>query len=167
MNKQFEYAGFVVRLSAYTLDFIIIGLPVASIIVLLFGLKADIATTLITGLLFSLLITRHGATPGKKIAGLRVVSKEGVNPTFMEAFLREFVGKFISGIVLGLGYFWVIFDKEKQGWHDKIAGTHVVIVKPLAGSKKVIVYFITAMVISLSMLLLMSAAVLVAKGAFL
>jgi len=167
MNKQFEYAGFVVRLSAYTLDFIIIGLPIAAIVVLLFGLKADMVTALISSLLFSLLITRHGATPGKKILDLQVISKEGTNPTFVEAFLREFVGKFISGIVLGLGYFWVAFDKEKQGWHDKIAGTHVVIVKPLAGIKKFIVYFITAIVILLFMLVLISTAVLIAKGLFL
>ena len=32
-------------------------------------------------------------------------------------------------IFLGIGYFWVAFDKRCQGWHDKIAGT-VVIFKP-------------------------------------
>ncbi|HNR59128.1 MAG TPA: RDD family protein [Methanothrix sp.] len=25
-----------------------------------------------------------------------------------------------------LGYIWVLFDKKRQGWHDKIAGTYVV-----------------------------------------
>jgi uncharacterized RDD family membrane protein YckC len=33
---------------------------------------------------------------------------------------------FISLIALGLGFFWIAFDAEKQGWHDKIAGTVVV-----------------------------------------
>jgi uncharacterized RDD family membrane protein YckC len=28
--------------------------------------------------------------------------------------------------VLFLGFFWIIWDAEKQGWHDKIAGTVVV-----------------------------------------
>jgi uncharacterized RDD family membrane protein YckC len=32
----------------------------------------------------------------------------------------------ISGIVLLLGYAWVLIDKKRQGWHDKIAGTYVV-----------------------------------------
>jgi uncharacterized RDD family membrane protein YckC len=29
--------------------------------------------------------------------------------------------------VLNLGFIWVAFDKRKQGWHDKIAGTVVII----------------------------------------
>jgi uncharacterized RDD family membrane protein YckC len=33
---------------------------------------------------------------------------------------------FFSLLVAGLGFIWIGFDKEKQGWHDKIAGTVVV-----------------------------------------
>jgi uncharacterized RDD family membrane protein YckC len=40
-------------------------------------------------------------------------------------FLRQIV-KNISGVVLLLGYLWMLWDKEKQCWHDKIAGTVVV-----------------------------------------
>jgi len=29
-------------------------------------------------------------------------------------------------VALFLGFFWIIWDKKKQGWHDKIAGTLVV-----------------------------------------
>jgi len=32
----------------------------------------------------------------------------------------------ISGVVLFLGYLWILIDKKKQGWHDKIARTYVV-----------------------------------------
>jgi uncharacterized RDD family membrane protein YckC len=28
--------------------------------------------------------------------------------------------------VLFLGFFWILWDKDQQGWHDKIAGTVVV-----------------------------------------
>jgi uncharacterized RDD family membrane protein YckC len=28
--------------------------------------------------------------------------------------------------VLFLGFLWIICDKEKQGWHDRIAGTVVI-----------------------------------------
>ena len=34
---------------------------------------------------------------------------------------------FLDGIGNGLGYLWIGFDKRKQGWHDKIAGTVVII----------------------------------------
>jgi len=36
------------------------------------------------------------------------------------------LGCFISIVVIGLGFIWIAFDPEKQGWHDKIAGTVVV-----------------------------------------
>jgi uncharacterized RDD family membrane protein YckC len=31
-----------------------------------------------------------------------------------------------SVAVLGLGFFWIARDPERQAWHDKIAGTYVV-----------------------------------------
>ncbi len=67
-----------------------------------------------------------GRTPGKMILGLQVVGEDGKPLTFGVAFLRA-VGYFISSIVLNLGFIWVAFDKRKQGWHDKIAGTVVII----------------------------------------
>ncbi|HPD56894.1 MAG TPA: RDD family protein [Smithellaceae bacterium] len=67
-----------------------------------------------------------GRTPGKMILGLQVVGEDGKPLTFGIAFLRA-VGYFISSIVLNLGFIWVAFDKRKQGWHDKIAGTVVII----------------------------------------
>jgi hypothetical protein len=38
----------------------------------------------------------------------------------------EVFGKFVSGLFMGIGYFWAIWDKDGQAWHDKIAGTVVV-----------------------------------------
>jgi uncharacterized RDD family membrane protein YckC len=32
----------------------------------------------------------------------------------------------ISGLILDLGYLWILIDENKQGWHDKIADTYVV-----------------------------------------
>lgn len=66
-----------------------------------------------------------GRTPGKMILGLQVITDQGQPLTFGIAFLRS-VGYFISNI-LYLGFLWVAFDKKKQGWHDKIAGTVVII----------------------------------------
>ena len=69
-----------------------------------------------------------GATPGKMVMKIKVIKKD--TPTaeigYGGAFVREVVGKLISGIVLGLGYFWILWDKDKQGWHDKFASTVVV-----------------------------------------
>ncbi len=39
---------------------------------------------------------------------------------------REILGKFVSSILLGIGYLMVAFDSQKQGLHDKIADTYVI-----------------------------------------
>ena len=74
------------------------------------------------------LIGYKGQTIGKMALGIKVVNLNNTqtHPDYVHAFLREIVGKLISAAVLLLGYIWVIFDKNKQAWHDKIAGTVVI-----------------------------------------
>jgi uncharacterized RDD family membrane protein YckC len=69
----------------------------------------------------------RGQTPGKMIMNIKVIRPDGSNMTFGMAFLR-YLGYIISTIPLFLGFIWIAFDKQKQGFHDKIAGTFVVIV---------------------------------------
>jgi uncharacterized RDD family membrane protein YckC len=73
----------------------------------------------------------NGRTPGKKLLGLQVVSADGSPISFGVAFLRS-VGYLISSLLftVPLGYIWAAFDRKKQGWHDKIAGTVVIIREP-------------------------------------
>ena len=62
-----------------------------------------------------------------KLLSVQVVHHQtGAIPGFGKMFLREIIGKFVSGLFLGLGYFWAIFDKNNQAWHDKLAGTVVI-----------------------------------------
>ena len=49
----------------------------------------------------------------------------GAELTLVDAFIR-YVGFILSCIVIFIGVIWVAFDANKQGWHDKIAGTYVV-----------------------------------------
>jgi uncharacterized RDD family membrane protein YckC len=77
--------------------------------------------------IFFLTLLSKGMTPGKWLLGEHVVEKlSGKYPGFWTMILREVIGKFVSGIFLGLGYFWAIWDKDNQAWHDKIAGTVVI-----------------------------------------
>ena len=87
------------------------------------------------GLLFVLLVWAvaylamlgRGLTPGKLVMRERVILRStGQPPGFLKMLLRELFGRFVSGLFLGLGYFWAIWDKDGQTWHDKIAGTVVV-----------------------------------------
>ena len=51
---------------------------------------------------------------------------DGSDLTYGRAAKREILGKFVSSILLGIGYLMVAFDNQKQGLHDKIADTYVI-----------------------------------------
>ena len=67
----------------------------------------------------------NGQTPGKMMLGLRAVKKNGARFRLADALLRNVIGYTLSGMFL-LGYLWVLFDRESQTWHDKLAGTVVI-----------------------------------------
>ena len=73
------------------------------------------------------LVATKGASIGKNFMKLKVTDLEGKYPIgYGKALLREVVGKFVSSIILYLGYLLIIVDERKQGLHDKIAGTYVI-----------------------------------------
>jgi len=69
-----------------------------------------------------------GQTLGKWAAGIAVVDAEGRAPGVAMAIPREVAWKVVSYGAAGFGLLWVLFDKERRGWHDRLAGTWVVLV---------------------------------------
>lgn len=67
-----------------------------------------------------------GATPGKKIMGLKVISTKKRKLSFGQVLKRETLFRGISISVFGLGYITGFFDEEKRTWHDKLAHTRVI-----------------------------------------
>lgn len=67
-----------------------------------------------------------GQTPGKMALRLQVVHSQGAALGFGRAFVREVIGKFTSGLLFGLGFLIVAFDRNKQGFHDRLAATVVI-----------------------------------------
>jgi uncharacterized RDD family membrane protein YckC len=65
-----------------------------------------------------------GTTIGGIVLGLKVARMDGQPVTFAVALVRALAAAF-SIVVLFLGFLWIAWDAEKQGWHDKIAGTVV------------------------------------------
>ena len=75
---------------------------------------------------FGYFYSQKGASPGKMVMNLRVVNTEdGKNLTYMRAFLRETVGKTISGLPIALGYIIAAFREDKKTFHDMIFDTQV------------------------------------------
>ena len=90
------------------------------------GLMATIFGVLV-GLTYSVFFTGYcGQTPGKMALRIKVIRTTGEEISYGRAFIREVPGKFLSSILLGIGYLMVAFDSQKQGLHDRIADTYVI-----------------------------------------
>jgi uncharacterized RDD family membrane protein YckC/ribosomal protein L40E len=73
---------------------------------------------------------------GKRIVGLRILrARDGVLPGYGTGLLRTILPSLIGAVPFAgsilqlLNYLWCIWDSQKQTWHDKIAGTVVVVAK--------------------------------------
>jgi uncharacterized RDD family membrane protein YckC len=87
-------------------------------------ITGTVLLTLLVIAYYTFFWTLVGFTPGKALLGLKVVRKNGAKISFGRSLLR-FFSYWISAIPLFLGFFWVLWDPKRQGWHDKIAGTQV------------------------------------------
>jgi uncharacterized RDD family membrane protein YckC len=65
-----------------------------------------------------------GTTFGGIVCRLRIVRLDGSPLRFVDALVRGIASLF-SVAVVGLGFFWILKDEERQAWHDLIAGTYV------------------------------------------
>lgn len=119
-----EYATFLSRALAAIIDGILIGVVTSG----LSGFTDNnnsIGTLIGAAYHIYMLVNYNGATLGKQAMGIKVVTASGQPIDYKTAALR-YIGYIISGLALGLGFIWVLFDEKKQGWHDKIANTYVV-----------------------------------------
>jgi len=122
-------AGFWIRTFAYIIDGIGIGI-VSGIIssITSSGATASNGLNLLIGLAYFAYFWSAqggGQTLGMRVFNLKVIRTDGSALTLTQALIR-YVGLFISFVCFAIGVIWVAFDAEKQGWHDKIAGTYVV-----------------------------------------
>jgi uncharacterized RDD family membrane protein YckC/Flp pilus assembly protein TadD len=138
LNSKSQYANFGRRLAANIIDFLILILIIKGIgsslnLNLLFievtqtnDLFARVLGFLIP-LAFSVLfwVNFEGATPGKRFLGIKVVKESGEALNYPTALIR-YIGYCISAIPLFFGYLWMLWDKKRQTWHDKLAKTVVI-----------------------------------------
>ncbi len=122
------------RLTAFMIDEAVLLIPLLLIQYIVLTLTSLPSRNIISIILQVILIygynilfiAKDGATIGKKMMRLKVVTVKYGKVNFTHAVIRETVGKWISELVFELGYLWVLINKKRQGWHDTIAGTLVV-----------------------------------------
>ncbi len=159
-----KYAGFGRRLLAYLVDGGIV-IVISSVAETMLGQnpfaflngsaqqlhQLQTTTPTLVGLLIAFLyyilywVNYDGATPGKKLMAIRIIKDDDSKLTYPVAFIR-YLGIFLSSFFFGLGYLWVIWDKKKQAWHDKLAGT--VVIKTKNKPKTVLAILLSILFIS-------------------
>jgi uncharacterized RDD family membrane protein YckC len=133
-----KYAGFWIRTGAAIIDTLLIMVVSLPLLVAIYGwayfdsagLAAGPADFLITWVLPAVAVIAFWiikqATPGKMAVSTRIVDAETGEPASSGQLIGRYFAYFAACIPFGLGILWVAFDRRKQGWHDKLAGTVVV-----------------------------------------
>jgi uncharacterized RDD family membrane protein YckC/Tfp pilus assembly protein PilE len=127
MPAPIKYAGFWVRAGALVIDSVVMWFAGLALSSMLGNGKSNVALqTIVSFGYYVLMITYYQATVGKIVVGLHVERTSGERVGLGRAILREVIGKFLSTLLLGIGYFMAGWTKKKQGLHDMIADTVVV-----------------------------------------
>lgn len=130
-------AGFWIRFAALLLDSVLLNVVD---LILRDALGNDAGSTIgvLAGIVYfiALVGSPRGQTLGAMALRIRVISlATGGSIGYARSVVRYVVSLF-SGLVIFLGYFWMLWDREKQTWHDKAVGSVVVPVasNPIGGS---------------------------------
>ena len=122
-----EPAGFWRRFAGALIDGIVVGV-VDGILRAISGTAGQGLGILVSLGYFTYFHGKTGQTPGNAVLGIRVVDvrdRPGHPIGYGRAALR-WVVSIVSAIVFLLGYLWMLWDGEKQCWHDKAANDVVV-----------------------------------------
>lgn len=141
MEKQeLEYVGFWARVGAAVIDTLLMMAVTFPLLIAIYGWEyfGVAQTSLVAGPMDFLVsyifpavaviifwLTKQ-ATPGKMAVSAKVVDAESGKPLSVGQSIGRYLGYYLALLPLGVGILWVAFDKRKQGWHDKLAGTVVV-----------------------------------------
>jgi uncharacterized RDD family membrane protein YckC len=154
-DRNFVYVGFWARVLASLVDTVLLGMLIYPLLTMIYGNEywteyfAPLTAVLGGSLdlvasapsrgpaefvvsyvlpavaIIAFWIARQ-ATPGKMLIGAKIVDSLTGGPLRRGQAVGRYLGYYVSLFGLGLGFFWVGWDRRKQGWHDKLAGTVVV-----------------------------------------
>jgi uncharacterized RDD family membrane protein YckC len=129
VNQDTVCAGFIERLIAVIIDGLILLIPNIIFSQVIGGVIGSLLSLALSAGYVIYFWSSSGATPGKALMGLKVVSADGGTILTPGNAALRWVGTIISAIPIFLGYLWVIWDPKHEAWHDKIAKTKVIKVK--------------------------------------
>jgi uncharacterized RDD family membrane protein YckC len=135
-----RYAGFWRRLVAMVLDGVLVSILTLPPLLYIYGWEyfhedsplisgpADFLISWVFPAFLAILFwVLWQATPGKMAVSARIVRADTLGKASVTQLMIRYLGYFLSIIPLGLGFIWAAFDSRKQGWHDKLAKTVVIV----------------------------------------
>jgi uncharacterized RDD family membrane protein YckC len=126
---EFVYAGLWMRLAATIIDTLILALVLLPVALLLADAVTVAGLVLALGFVYFVgFWVARGATPGKMLMGVQIVTKDG-EPIGLGRSIVRYLGYFLSGVLLLTGFITIGLRRDKRGLHDLLAGTVVVRVK--------------------------------------
>lgn len=137
MNEH-EYAGFWIRFGATLIDLlfwlIIIIVPLSFIYgeeywvgdKFYYGIWDGVFSYILPFVLTIWFWLKYFGTPGKIIIKLKIVDEKTGGKLSVGQAIGRYFAYIPATLPFFLGFIWVGFDKKKQGWHDKLAGTVVI-----------------------------------------
>ncbi len=146
VERKPAYVGFWIRFVAFLIDSVWTMVAVTLLAALVLGQPdIDVETvsrdpagtlTLLSGrLLFDLIAVAiiivafwiaRAATPGKMVFSAVIADAKTLEKPSKAQLIVRYLGYYVSIFGLMLGFLWIAFDRRKQGWHDKLAGTVVI-----------------------------------------
>jgi uncharacterized RDD family membrane protein YckC len=120
-------ASFGVRLIAAIIDGVMLAV-VNFVLGLIIGRTAGQGLGVLVSLAYFTYLegSPSGQTVGKRAMNIRVIDFNSGGPLDYGRAALRWIARLISAIPCALGYFWMLWDSEKQTWHDKISTSVVV-----------------------------------------
>lgn len=137
-SGEVNYSGFWIRVLAALIDTVWMLILILALGWMIYGAiyfqsgmamqgYADMFINYVLPFILTIIFWNYwSATPGKMILGMKIVDARTLGKVSSGRLVVRYLGYYVSGLVLGLGLLWVAWDRRKQGWHDKMAGTLVI-----------------------------------------
>lgn len=140
-DTSVTYVGFWKRTGATIIDTLIVMLVTVPLLFAIYGPAyfsqpsdegfagiTDAVIQVVMPAVFAVLFWKfRGATPGKMLFGARIVDAQTLGAPSTGQLIGRYFAYILSILPLMLGFLWIAFDRRKQGFHDKLARTVVIL----------------------------------------
>jgi uncharacterized RDD family membrane protein YckC len=143
-SNTYRYAGFWIRVAATIIDVVLMLALTVPLMLWMNGIDyylvpaasqdilpgpMDLLISCVFAVAVIVFWKYRSATPGKMVLSARIVDADTGNAMSLGQCIVRYFAYIVSILPLGMGFLWIAVDRRKQAWHDKIAGTVVILAR--------------------------------------